>query len=71
MNLSEDRELFGCCSAAMQYGGGFVKTVAQAAMRADDDNYAILRPALLAFKAKYPVYDERYAEMVQRELEAK
>lgn len=44
----------------MQRGGGFVKTVAQAAMRADDDNYAILRPALLAFKAKYPKYDDMH-----------
>ena len=58
MNLSEDRELFGWCTAARRYGGEFVKTIARAAFFADNDNYAMLRPVLLMFKAKYPKYDD-------------
>lgn len=37
--------------------GSFILAVATAAVRADDDNYAILRSALLALKAKYPKYE--------------
>lgn len=36
--------------------GGFLHRVCYAAMAADDDNYALLRPVLLQFKAKYPGY---------------
>lgn len=36
--------------------GGFLSTIAEAAFRADRENYAILRPALLGYKAKYPDY---------------
>ena len=53
MSVSEDRELFGWCTAARRYGGEF-----GAAFFADDDNYALMRPTLLAFKAKYPKYDD-------------
>ena len=36
--------------------GDFLKSLAHAALRADIDNYAILRPALLKMKRKYKVY---------------
>jgi hypothetical protein len=36
--------------------GGFLRDLAQCALRADSDNYRILRPALLQIKAKYPQY---------------
>jgi hypothetical protein len=37
--------------------GSFVKFMAQAGLRADAENYAILRPALLQYKIKYPQYN--------------
>jgi hypothetical protein len=36
--------------------GGFLHAFAAAACRATDDNYPILRPSLLALKAKFPKY---------------
>ena len=60
MSLSEDRELFGWATAARRYGGEFVKTIARAAFFADDENYAMLRPVMLALKAKYPKYDDMH-----------
>ncbi len=38
--------------------GHFLHTLAEAALRADWENYPILRPVLLQIKAKYPKYDE-------------
>ena len=68
MSVSEDRELFGWATAARRYGGEFVKTIARAAFIADDDNYAMLRPVMLAFKAKYPRFDELAALDNMREM---
>lgn len=39
--------------------GGFLLAFAQAAIRADAENYAILRPALRDLRRKYPKYDLR------------
>jgi hypothetical protein len=36
--------------------GDFLRAVANAALRADTQNYEILRPALLELKEKYPQY---------------
>jgi hypothetical protein len=36
--------------------GDFLKTVANAALHADAYNYPLLRPSLIALKAKYPKY---------------
>ena len=36
--------------------GDFLKGIATAALRADPDNYAIMRPMLLEMKLKYPVW---------------
>ncbi len=38
--------------------GDFLRAVAEAATRADWENYPILRPALLELKKKYPYYSE-------------
>jgi hypothetical protein len=43
-------------------GGGFVSTLAKAAMRADAVNYPLLRPSLLLFVDKYPEYNRRPEE---------
>ncbi len=36
--------------------GSFLRNLAEAGLRADWDNYPILRPVLLQMKAKYPKY---------------
>lgn len=36
--------------------GDFLKFLAMAALRADHENYPILRPALLEIKKRYPKY---------------
>lgn len=44
------------CAAAADRGGGFVSMFAHAAMKADDDNFEILQPALKKLMEKYPNY---------------
>jgi hypothetical protein len=46
--------LLGCCYRA----GDFLRNVASAGLRADNQNYSLLRPVLLQLKAKYPEYTE-------------
>jgi len=41
---------------AHHYGGGFIRTFTEAAMRADAENYVVLRPCLVKFVIKYPEY---------------
>lgn len=60
----DDPELFPWLEAAsgrtdQPGGGGFVRTIAEAGLRADYENYALLRPVLLKLKDKYPEYAER------------
>lgn len=50
--------LFGIVNSNPHPPWGFVASIANAALRADSENYDILRPALLQFKAKYPKYGE-------------
>jgi hypothetical protein len=57
MIWQEDRELMDWLSNIEPMGAGsFLKSLAETAMRADEENYPILRPALLAMKEKYPEY---------------
>ena len=51
---------------ACQYGGGFVSSIARAALVADDENYLIFRPILLEIRQKYPQYEP--SEVVREEL---
>ena len=58
--LDQDSELgpwiFGILHGEPLPAGDFLWALAQAAQMADPENYAILRPALLAIMAKYPKY---------------
>ena len=53
---STDPALQDWIMGAVTYGGDFIKTLAQAAQRADAENYPVLRPALLQFRIKFPKY---------------
>ena len=59
MTWQEDEEPIGkWLLAAHECGGSFVKMFAETSMRADSENYLILRPALLQLMQKYPSYSE-------------
>lgn len=51
-----DPDLLTWLLNAQQYAGDFLKNAAEAGLRADQDNYPLLRPTLLELKAKYPKY---------------
>ncbi len=42
--------------------GSFVRAIAEAAIAADNENYALLRPGLLELRRKYPEYDRELGE---------
>ncbi len=59
--IDNDPELapwvYGVLEGRPTPAGGFLRTMAEAAQRADMANYAIMRPVLMALKAKYPEYN--------------
>jgi hypothetical protein len=60
MTAAEDKELWpwfaGIQCGKPHRAGSFLNSLADAAMRADHDNYRILRPALVEIKAKFEEY---------------
>jgi hypothetical protein len=50
--------LLGIASGKPTRAGGFLVALADAALRADGENYPILRPALRELKQKYPEYHD-------------
>jgi hypothetical protein len=53
---SDPEILIWCLGVHNGNASDFLKSVADAAMRADWNNYPVLRPALLHFREKYPKY---------------
>src|SRR6267142_63762 len=51
-----DAVIFDWAVDASNGAGDFLKSLARAALFADHENYAILRPVLLRMKLKYPDY---------------
>lgn len=62
----DDPELLEWLSKANQDGGGFISSLARAGLVADFENYPILRPVLVAMRAKYTQYEP--SEAVKREI---
>ena len=58
MRAQQDIELFAWLRNALQFGGDFVRSIARAALLADDDNYVIVRVVLVQLKSKYPRYSD-------------
>jgi hypothetical protein len=60
MSAVQDKDLhewlMGIVHGHPSQSGGFLRSLADASLRADDANYLILRPALLKIQAKYPNY---------------
>lgn len=65
MIAQEDRDLFPWLVGANAHAGQFLKSLTDAGLRADPDNYGRLRPVLLELKEKYPSYgEEEHRRMV-------
>jgi hypothetical protein len=56
---TDDPAIFQWLTNAHQHGGGFVSSLASAALRADRDNYQLIRPLVLRMQEKYPEYNPR------------
>jgi hypothetical protein len=61
MIAQEDSELFSWLVNAAGHGtgapaGDFLKNLAEAGLRADAENYLVLRPVLVLMAMKYPKY---------------
>jgi hypothetical protein len=54
---SDDPELLEWLNNASQRGGEFISSIAQDGLRADWENYAMIRPLLVYFRARYPAYE--------------
>lgn len=63
---SDDGELLEWLANAAQRGGGFVSSLANAALRADPENYALIRPLILQMREKYSQYEP--SDVVKREI---
>ena len=63
---NDDPELLEWLAKAEQNGGGFVQNVAAAGLRADHENYPLIRPLLLEMRKKYPAYEP--SDEVKREI---
>jgi hypothetical protein len=63
---NDDPELLEWLANANQRGGGFVASLANAALRADPENYWLMRPLLLQMREKYPDYEP--SEAVKSEI---
>lgn len=60
MNGQDDPELNDFLLNISSHAGSFLRSLGDAALRADCQNYPILRPVLLEMKKKYPDYDRPY-----------
>jgi hypothetical protein len=54
---TDDPELLEWLAKATELGGGFISSLARAALVADHTNYPILRPLLVTMRAKFPQYE--------------
>lgn len=63
---NDDPELLEWLAKADRYGGGFVSSMARAALVADDSNYPLLRPLILQLRVKYPKYEP--SDQVKQEI---
>lgn len=63
---NDDPELLEWLANADQRGGGFVSRVAGAALRADHENYPLIRPLVLQLRAKYTEYEP--SDLVKQEI---
>jgi len=63
---NDDPELLEWLAKADMDGGGFLRSIARAALVADADNYPLLRPVILKLREKYPKYEP--SEAVKQEI---
>jgi hypothetical protein len=62
----DDPELLEWLSNAKEKSGDFVRNIAEAGLRADPENYPLMRSLLIAMRKKYPAYEP--SDEVKREI---
>jgi hypothetical protein len=63
---NDDGELLEWLANAHQRGGHFISNLAHAALVADHENYALIRPLVLELRKRYPAYEP--SDLVKREI---
>lgn len=63
---NDDPEMLEWLNNVSQNAGGFLQNLAQAGLRADHENYPMIRPLLLEMRKKYPRYEA--SEAVKQEI---
>lgn len=63
---NDDPELLEWLAKAEKDGGGFVKAIASAGLRADFENYPLIRPLLITMREKYSKYEP--SDAVKQEI---
>lgn len=63
---NDDPELLEWLAKADRDGGGFISSIARAALVADDSNYPLIRPLILLLRVKYPKYEP--TDQVKQEI---
>jgi hypothetical protein len=63
---SDDPELLEWLANASMRGGDFIKSIANAGLRADPENYCAIRPLLLFFREKYANHEP--SDAVKQEI---
>jgi hypothetical protein len=58
LTAHQDPSLIDWLLNAQTNAGDFLRSLAEAGLRADAENYPLLRPALLVLKNRYPQYDK-------------
>jgi hypothetical protein len=66
---TDDPELLEWLAKADHMGGGFVSSLARAGLVADHENYPLIRPLLIAMRAKYPEYEP--TDAVKQEIKSR
>ncbi len=66
VSQSDDPELLEWLSNAKDKAGDFVRNLAEAGLRADPQNYPVLRPVLIEMRKKYPAYEP--SDAVKQEI---
>jgi len=66
---SDDPELLEWLSKAHMEAGGFLSSLARAALVADHENYPLIRPLLTVMRLKYPKYEP--SDAVKQEIRAR
>lgn len=68
MSCGGNHRILAWCFNVQDHAGDFLKCFGEAVARADDDNFAILLPAVVLLMAKYPEYDRPHSYLPEDKI---